>query len=97
MSAIKVRRGRETGFAVKNTGTWGPIIAFLTEVGMHRVPFGSVPPVIRRADGVLEIKAVDGDDLIAVGGWLVWLDESGLTSYAEGGDIRDEYEIMESE
>jgi hypothetical protein len=58
--------------AVKNDGTWPPIIAWLDSIGRSTIPFGSTPPVIRDADGTLTVRTVDGNLVkVPVGAYLV--------------------------
>jgi hypothetical protein len=58
--------------AVKNDGTWPPIITWLDHIGASAIPFGSAPPVIRNADGTLSVVTVDGNCVkVPVGAYLV--------------------------
>jgi hypothetical protein len=57
--------------AVRNTGDWAPIIAFLDSVGAARVPFGHRPPITRNDDGTLNIETPEGVMRADVGDWLI--------------------------
>lgn len=57
--------------AIKNTGEWPPIMAFLDEVG-YVVQILSKPAVVRLSDGALDVRTVDGNDVrVPVGAYLV--------------------------
>lgn len=57
--------------AVRNTGEWAPIIEFLTRFGLHRIPFGSGPPITRNDDGTLNIRTLEGVMRADVGDWII--------------------------
>lgn len=68
---MKYRKKPITVDAIKNEGDWPPILAFLDGVG-YQVPFMGKPAVIRLADGSLDVRTVDGNDVrVPVGAYLV--------------------------
>ena len=60
--------------AIKNEGTWPPIIAFMDQFlgpsGMHFQP-GQEAPIARDNDGSLKIHTLEGTMLCNVGDWLI--------------------------
>lgn len=58
--------------AVRNDGTWKPIIDFLDATGHGRVPLGFRPKVDRNSDdGSLNVHTLEGVMRCDVGDWLI--------------------------
>jgi hypothetical protein len=59
--------------AVRNDGTWPPIIAWLDDLagGRASIPFGHRPTIIRNEDGTLNIETLEGTMLANVGDWVI--------------------------
>lgn len=59
--------------AVRNDGTWPPIMAFLDHLagGRASVPLGHRPAVGRNNDGSLRIETLEGAMRCDVGDWLI--------------------------
>lgn len=59
--------------AVRNDGTWKPIIDWLDELagGVAGIPFGSRPAVTRNDDGTLSIETLEGTMRADIGDYLI--------------------------
>ena len=59
--------------AVRNDGTWKPIIDWLDELagGVAGIPFGSRPAVTRNDDGTLNIETLEGTMRADVGDYVI--------------------------
>lgn len=59
--------------AVRNDGTWRPIMDWLDELADDRftIPFGSKPPITRNDDGTLSVHTLEGTMLCSVGDWVI--------------------------
>lgn len=59
--------------AIRNDGTWPPIMAWLDELagGHLSIPFGSRPAVTRDQDGTLNIVTLEGTHRADVGDWVI--------------------------
>ncbi len=57
--------------AIRNTGEWSVIIAWLNNIGADRVPFGGRPPITRHPDGSLRIDTPEGVMAANVGDWII--------------------------
>ena len=67
---------------MKNGGLWPPVLAFLDEAELSRIPMFGHPPVIRERDGRLIIW--DTDQPVPVGDWLVMTPDGVLYSLSDG-------------
>ncbi len=59
--------------AVRNDGTWAPIMAWLDELsgGRMTVPFGARPAITRNEDGTLNIETLEGVMRADVGDYVI--------------------------
>lgn len=59
--------------AVRNDGTWSPIIQWLDELagGELRIPEGSRPAITRNPDGTINIETLEGVMRADVGDWII--------------------------
>lgn len=62
--------------AVKNEGTWPPILKFLDDTGLSAIPLFGHPPVVRSPDGSLVICGTGYR--VLVGDWLVMASDRKL-------------------
>lgn len=69
--------------AVRNEGLWPPVLAFLDETKLSRIPIFGHPPVTREADGVLIIW--DTREPVPVGDWLVMTPGGALYAMPDEG------------
>jgi hypothetical protein len=59
--------------AIRNTGEWRPVVAWLESFGLGGMAFqpGEVPPITRVAGGGLNIGTLEGTMRADVGDWII--------------------------
>lgn len=69
----KYRKKPVTVSAIKNTGEWPPILAWLDELagGRMQIPYGRRPPLIRDHAGRIRIETLEGIMRAEVGDYII--------------------------